>query len=201
MIVRSLFAAIALCATPAAAQDYSAMINQQMAQMNAMINQGNQQINGWVQQKMQDPQVQAGYRAYVAKAQAQGLPVQDFPTWTYNYIYTNGYSAEGMAAARQNETRNQQKEMQAYNALRSAEQNRAAAQGNLQNHYSANQQEAGNQLAGNSTYYAPNGQPMVLPHTWQANTTNYYNGAYYHVDPSGAYYVYAADGNWYPLKK
>jgi hypothetical protein len=185
----------------APAQDYGAAINAQMNAMNNMINSGQQQINGWVAQKMRDPKVQAGYRTYVANARAQGMPVQDFPTWTYNYIYTNGYSAEGKRAAMRNNAINTAKVGQAAADLRAAERARGDAQANMSQHFSNNQNEFGNQLQGNSTYYAPNGQPMVLPHTWQKNGTYNYNGGTYHVDQSGQYHILAADGYWYPLAR
>lgn len=194
------FAAV-LFAAPAMAQDYGAMIDAQMAQMNAMIAGGQQQINGMVQQRMQDPQVQAAYNAYVRQCQMSGQYPMDFPTYTYNYIYTNGFSAQGVAAAQANENANNAKVYGAWQGVQQAEAQRGQAQADYAAGYAANQQEAGNGLMGNSTYVAPNGQAMVLPHTWQANTTNAYNGNYYHVDASGNYWIYGADGNWYPLQK
>lgn len=184
----------------ALAQDYGAAINAQMNAMNNMLNSGQQQINVWVAQKMRDPKVQAGYQAYVANARAQGMPVQDFPTWTYNYIYTNGYSAEGKAAAMRNNAINTAKVGKAASDLRAAERARGDAQANMSQHFSNNQTEFGKQLQGNSTYYAPDGQPMTLPHSWQKNGTYSYNGNTYHVDQSGQYYIFATNGYWYPLK-
>ncbi len=193
-------AAVAIAA-PASAQDFGAMINQQMSAMNNMLAGAQQQANGFVQQRMQDPQVQASYRAYVAKARAQGMPVQDFPSYTYDYIRTGGFSTGGMAMARASDNANTAKVGQAAADLRNAQANRAAAQAQLNGNFQRNNTEFGNQLMGNSTYYAPNGQPMVLPHTWQANGTYNYNGNYYHVDQSGNYYVYGTDGRWYGLRR
>lgn len=193
-------AAIAIAA-PASAQDFGAMINQQMAAMNNMLAGAQQQANGFVQQRMQDPQVQASYRAYVAKARAQGMPVQDFPSYTYDYIRTGGFSAPGMAAARAADNANTARVGQAAADLRNAQANRAAAIAGLNNGFSNNNREFGNQLMGNSTFVAPNGQQMVLPHTWQANGTYTYNGGYYHVDQSGNYYVLGSDRRWYPLRR
>jgi hypothetical protein len=75
-----------------------------------------------------------------------------------------------------------------------------AAQQAQRDAYFANQQEAGRQLMGQSSYWAPNGQRLQLPHTWQPNTTNQYQGQTYHVDASGRYHVQGADGWWYPLQ-
>jgi hypothetical protein len=203
--ITGLLSALALCAgvagmpTQAHAQDYTAMINQSMAQMNAMIANGQQRVDGMVRQKMQDPRVQAGYRQYQANMYRQGMQAQDYYTWTYNYIYTNGYSAAGMAQARANENANQAKVQSAWQGLRQAEDQRGQAQATWQQHYSNNQNEAGNLLRGNSTYTAPNGATQVLPHTWAANTYQQYQGRQYYVDYSGQYHVLGTDGYWYPL--
>lgn len=52
---------------------------------------------------------------------------------------------------------------------------------------------------GQSTYVGPNGAPLVLPHTWAANTQQQYQGNTYRVDASGQYHVLAANGWWYPV--
>ncbi len=181
----------------ARAQNYEAMIQQQMAAMNANIQRGQNQVNQMVQQRMQDPAVQQAWQRYLQ--QTGGRPAMDYPTFTYNYIYTNGFSAQGIAHARANEQRNQQLEQAAVQRLRQAEQERGNAQQQQRDSYFANQQEAGRQLQGTSTYVAPNGQPLVLPHTWQRNGTYQYQGATYHVDGNGQYHVLAANGWWYPL--
>lgn len=179
------------------AQNYEAMIQQQMAAMNANIQRGQNQIQQMVQQRMQDPAVQQAWQRYLQ--QTGGRPAMDYPTFTYNYIYTNGFSAQGIAHARANEQRNQGLEQAAVQRLRQAEMERGNAQQQQRDGYFANQQEAGRQLQGMSTYVAPNGQPLVLPHTWQRNGTYQHQGATYHVDGNGQYYVQAADGWWYPL--
>ena len=192
---------IALCALAAPgagrAQNFDLMIQQQMAAMNANIQRGQNQVNQMVQQRMQDPAVQQAWQRYLQ--QTGGRPAMDYPTFTYNYIYTNGFSAQGVAAARANEQRNQGLEAAAAQRLRQAEQERGQAQQGQRDSYFANQQEAGRQLQGNSTYIAPNGQPLVLPHTWQRNGTYQHQGATYHVDQSGRYFVQAPNGWWYPL--
>jgi len=186
-------------AASALAQNYEAMIQQQMREMNANIERGNQQINQMVQQRMQDPQVWASYQQYVAQMRMRGQPPMDYPTYTYNYIYTRGFSADGTAHARQNEGAIAAQERAAVQGLRDAEAQRGLAQQQQRDGYFANQQEAGRGLMGQSTFYAPNGYATQLPHTWQRNTYQQYQGNVYYVDPGGAYFVRGNDGYWYPL--
>ena len=196
-------ALLALAATLPAmspAQNYDAMIQQQMNAMNANIARGQQQVNGMVQQRMADPQVRAAYGQYLAQMRATGRPPMDYPTYTYNWIYTNGFSAQGIAHARATDAGIAANERAAVQRLRDAEQQRGAAQQAQRDGYFANQQEAGRQLLGQSTYVAPNGAALALPHTWPRNSTHQYQGQTYHVDASGQYHVRAADGWWYPLQ-
>lgn len=196
-------AALALvCTLPLAghAQNYDAMIQQQMNAMNANIARGQQMVNGIVQQRMADPQVQAGYRQYLAQMRAAGRPPMDYPTYTYNWVYTNGFSAQGIAHARANEAGIAANERAAVQRLRDAEQQRGAAQQVQRDRYFANQQEAGRQLLGQSTYVAPDGAALALPHTWQRNTTHVHQGRTYHVDAGGQYHVLGANGWWTPLQ-
>ena len=198
--MRSLRLSMALLAAlpiAAAAQDYGAMIQQQMNAMNQNIARGQQQVNQIVQQRMQDPQVQAAYREYVARA--GGRPAMDYPTFTYNYVYTNGFSAPGTAQARANEAGIQARERASVQGLRDAQAARGQAQQAQRDGYSRNQQEAGVGLLGQSTYVAPDGAPLQLPHTWQKNTTHQYQGQTYRVDEAGQYQVLGGNGWWYPL--
>ena len=181
----------------ARAQDYNAMIQQSMARMNAIVGQAERQVGQVVQQRMHDPAVQAAWQQYVARS--GGRPGMDYPTFTYYYVYTNGFSAAGMARMRANEAGIQQREAAAWQGLRQAEAARGAAQQGQRDAYAAHQQEAGRQLMGQSTYVAPDGQRLQLPHTWQPNTTVQYQGQTYHVDAGGRYHVLAANGWWYPL--
>lgn len=199
LLAAALLGLAALSAGPARAQDYGAMVQQQMAAMNANIARGQQQVNQVVGQRMQDPAVQAAWQQYVARS--GGRPAMDYPAFTYNYIYTNGFSAQGIAHARNHEATNQARERAAWQGLQQAQQQRAAAMQAQRDGYHANQQEAGRGLMGQGTYTAPNGQPMVLPHTWQRNTTQQYQGNTYHVDAGGRYHVLGADGWWYPLAR
>jgi hypothetical protein len=182
----------------AAAQDYTAMINAQMAQMDATLAQAQQQVNGIVQQKMQDPAVQAAYQRHVAQARASGLTPWNFETFAYNYAATGGFSAQGVAAWQQNEAANNARVMSAWQGLQAAQADRAAAQADLSAGFARNQNEFGNQLMGNSTFSSANGYSSVLPHTWQANTYHNYDGNTYYVDQGGRYYAYS-NGSWVPL--
>jgi len=190
---------LACAAAAASAQDYAAMIRQSLARQQAAVDGAQQRVQGAMQQRMQDPQVQAAYQQYAWRMQQAGQRPMDFPTFTYNYIYTNGFSAAGIAHARANEAGIAQREAAAVQGLRQAEQNRAQAMQAQRDGYFRNQQEAGRGLMGQSTYVAPNGAQLALPHTWQPNTTQVYQGNTYHVDASGQYHVLAANGWWYPV--
>jgi hypothetical protein len=190
----------ALAAARAIAQDYGAMVQQQMAAMNANIARGQQMVDGIVRQRMADPQVQAGYRQYLAQMRASGRPAMDYPTYTYHWIYTAGFSAQGIAHARANEAGIARAEQAKVQELRQAERQRGQAQQQQRDGYFANQQEAGRGLMGQSTWIAPNGAALALPHTWQPNTQHSHQGQTYRVDASGQYHVLGTDGWWYPLQ-
>jgi len=196
----SLLLALAVAPLAASAQNYEAMIQQQMQAMNNNIARGQQQANQIVQQRMQDPAVQAGYQQYQAQMANAGRQPMNYATYAYYHVYTNGFSAQGMAHMRGTESGIQQREQASWQGLQQAQANRAQAQQAWRNGYAANQQEAGRQLTGQSTY-AGNGQTQALPHTWQANTTHEYQGQVYHVDASGQYYQRAANGWWYPMSR
>ncbi len=200
-VVAMAVATAALSANPARAQDYGAMLNQSIATMNNIVAQAEQASNNMVRQRMQDPQVQASYRQYLGQMQASGQRAMDFPTYTYNHIYTRGFSADGIRHARSNEANMQAKEHAAWQGLQQAQAQRGQAQQAQRDGYFANQQEAGRGLMGNSSYTAPNGAQMQLPHTWQANTTHQYQGNTYGVDASGQYHVLGANGWWYPVQQ
>ena len=191
-------AAVLVVASPAHAQDYSLGVQQGMARMNDIVNQAQNRVHGIVQQRMQDPAVQAAWQRYVQ--QTGGRPQMNYYQFTYQYIYTNGFSAVGMAHARNNEAAIQAREQAAWQGLQQAQAQRAQAQQAQRDGYYRNQQEAGRQLQGQSTYYAPNGQGLVLPHTWQRNATYSWQGNTYHVDAGGQYHVRDANGWWVPLQ-
>jgi len=184
---------------PANAQAQSmAGIQAQMNAFNARLAANQQRINGMIQQRMNDPQVKAAYNRYVARTRANGQWPVSYQNFTYQYVATNGFSAQGTALYRRNESINQAKIATSAAGLRQAQANRGAAQINMQNHFNANQYQAGLLLRGQSTYYGPNGNPVDLPHTWQINTRHQYQGNTYMVDASGNYYVGTTRG-WVPL--
>ena len=185
--------------TPALAQDYMGIVRQQMQAMDQTVARGQQMSQQLVQQRMQDPAVQQAWQHYLQ--QTGGRPAMDYPTFTYQYIYTNGFSAQGMAHARANEARNRAKEQAAWQDLRQAQAERAQVQSDGQARFHANQREAGRQLMGQSTYVAPNGQPFALPHTWQNNSTHQHQGQTYRVDGVGQYHILGTDGYWYPMQR
>ncbi|MET0207929.1 MAG: hypothetical protein ABW220_02740 [Burkholderiaceae bacterium] len=195
----ALTATLAAAALPAIAQDYGAMIRQSMARQQAIVDAATQRANGAVQQRMQDPQVLGAYRQYAWNMQQRGQAPMNFQQFTYQWIYTNGFSAAGIRHAQQNEAGIAQREAASVQALRQAEWQRGQAQQAQRDGYFRNQQEAGRGLMGQSSYALPNGATTALPHTWAANTTQQYQGNTYHVDASGQYHVLAANGWWYPV--
>lgn len=194
-------AAAVLSATPAHAQDYGAMVQQSMARMNHIVAQAEQQSRNIVQQRMQDPQVQHAYRQYLGQMRATGGQAMDFPTYTYQWVYTRGFSAAGMRHAQANEAGMRAREHSAWQGLQQAQMQRGQAQQAQRDGYFTNQQEAGRGLMGQSTYTTSNGAQMQLPHTWQANTTHQYQGNTYGVDASGQYHVLGSNGWWYPVRR
>ena len=183
------------------AQDYGAMVQQGMNRMNQIVANSQQSVNNIVQQRMHDPQVQASYRQYVAQRRAYGQSAMDYPTYTYNYVYTRGFSREGVAHAQANEAGIRSNENAAVQRLRAAEAQRGAAQQQQRDGYFSNQQEAGRGLLGQSTYHGQNGAQVVVPHTWQPNTRHEFQGNTYHVNESGQYFARGNDGWWYPIAR
>ncbi len=188
------------CILPASAlgQDWRAMVEQQ----NATVAAAQQQAYQIVQQKMQDPQVQAAYRQHQAQSAQSGTQPYDFPTFAYYYVATRGFSPEGKAAWNASEGAIQRNEQRAWQEYQDAQAASQSAINDLQAGYHRNQQEAGRQLMGQSTFVSPSGQTQALPHTWQPNTYNTYQGNTYFVDPSGQYWVSDPNnsGYWHPLR-
>ncbi len=216
----SILAALAVAAASgglpraAQAQDFNALLERQnaqmqqyiqaqQAQMDANIASGQRQVQQIVQQKMQDPQVQQAYQQHLARASQQGVRPYDFPTFAYYYAATSGFSAQGRAMYAANERDIQGKEAAAMQGYRNAQAERQAAMNDWQAGYARNQQEAGRQLRGESSFVNPaSGATQPLPHSWQANTYHTHQGNTYYVDVSGRYWM--ADpsntGNWQPLQ-
>ena len=190
---------VLLVAGPAHAQDYGLAVQQGMARMNEIVNQAQQRGHAAIQQRMQDPVVQAAWQRHLQ--QTGGRPQVTYYQFTYWYVYTNGFSAQGMAHARANEAGMQAREQAAWQGVRQAEAQRGQAQQAQRDGYFRNQQEAGRHLQGQSTYVAPNGAGVVLPHTWQPGATYAWQGQTYRVDAGGQYHVLAPNGGWVPLQR
>ena len=199
-------AAVALVAAfPFAAQaqatSYDAMMQRALAD-SARLSQTMQETqNNMVQQAMQNPQIRAGYEQYLAQMQQRGGQAMDFATYAYYYMYTKGFSRDGIDHMNRVERGNQAAEMSSLQGLRQAEQMRGDAQQQQRDSYFRNQQEAGRGLMGQSTYYGQNGYQSQLPHTWQPNTYQTYQGNRYYVDQSGQYYRIDANGWAYPITR
>jgi hypothetical protein len=195
----ALLASLSASAQLPSSQNLSAMINREMSTMNQRLAANQQRINGFVQQRMRDPRVRAGYSQYVARARSAGVQPTSFANYAYGDVATNGYSRQGVALFRANEANNAARIASSAAGLRAAQAARGAAQLGMQQSFSNNQREFGNLLRGTSTYVAGNGATQVLPHTWQSNTYQSYQGREYYVDYSGGYHVLANNGYWYPL--
>ena len=131
---------------PASAQDYGAMVQQSVNRMNQIIANAQQASNNMVQQRMRDPQVQASYQQHLAQSRASGRQAMDFPTYTYNWIHTRGFTREGIAHAQASENGMRANEMAAVQRLRDAQAGRGAAMQQQRDSYFANQGEAGRGL-------------------------------------------------------
>jgi hypothetical protein len=205
-------AALVAISASAGAQNLNLILQQQMNQTSQMMAEAQRQSqqlsqtmaqrqHQMLQQRMQDPQVQSAYRAHLQQMRSTGRQPMDFATFTGEYIYTNGFSREGIAHRNRIESGNRAAEMNRWQGVRVAEQNRASSMQQQRDSYSENQREAGRGLMGQSTYYGPNGSATVLPHTWQPNSRHRYQGNTYQVNASGQIFVHGSDGWWYPLNR
>ena len=201
LIAAGAFVASAILPMSASAQDYGAMLRQSQmrsAQLTMQINQARAQA---VNRKAQDPQVRAQYAQYVANMRARGMPAMSFFQYAEEYMFTRGFSREGMAYARNVNAGIQARERASVMAYRDAQAARGQAMQANRDAYFRNQQEAGRGLMGQSTYYGPNGYKTQLPHTWQNNTQHNYQGQTYRVTESGQYQVLGPNGWWQPINR
>jgi len=191
-------ASMMAAAGAASAQDFTGMditgaYNNWAAGQNYQM-QGIQ--NDIISQNMNNPQVIAMYNQSAASGQFNGTLEQ----FAYNYAATAGFTNVQGYYNTSNDIVN--KEKNAWAGYQGAVNNYRDAYGNYTGGFSNNMKEAGNGLAGNSTYYGY-GNGQVLPHTWDYNTVNTYQGNQYYVDPSGAYWMADPNGsgNWYQLQR
>ena len=180
---------------------YDAMLQRSLADSARLTQNIQQSQNNLIQQGMQNPQIQAGYQQYLAQMQQRGAQPLDFATYAYYYMYTNGFSNAGIAQMNRVESGNRSAETARLQGVRQAEQQRGQAQVQQNDSFYRNQAEAGRGLMGQSTYYGQNGSPSQLPHTWQNNTVQDYQGQRYYVDQSGQYFRVDANGWMYPINR
>lgn len=190
-------ATIALTPQLAAAQSVAGLY----AQVNGLTARIQQAQSQTLQRGMQDPRIRASYSRYVSTMAARGQQPMPFANYAYQYMATGGFTARGKALLAASNARNQAKVASAAQDLRNAEAQRGQVQMASQQSAAARSYAAGQLVQGVSTYVGQNGASVELPHTWQANTTNTYNGSTYHVDPSGNYWVLGGDGSWRPLAR
>ena len=65
--------------------------------------------------------MQTAYRGYLARMRASGLPAQDFPSYTADYIYTRGFSADGIRHAQAANAGMQAREHAAWQGVQQAQ--------------------------------------------------------------------------------
>jgi hypothetical protein len=174
--------------------DIAAMYNGYVQQQNAQMEVQLQQI---IQQVMQDPRFQSMYQQYLASG-GTATPEQ----YAYSYAATGGFTPQGMQIYQNSEAMSAAKIQNAWNGYLGAVEGYREAYNNYTGSFAETTNEMGNVLMGNSTYvdYAT-GSSYVLPHTWQTETYNTYNGQTYYVDYTGQYYVVDPNNSgWmYPL--
>jgi hypothetical protein len=171
---------------------------QQAMQYNTMETQRNEEIvTQRVYEKMNDPAVQQAYRDH----QASGSPYGQlsFYEFTYNYMATRGYSAEGVQYWNGVQ---QQININNANAMRSYLENQQRQGQELHDHRNAAQARVNegwqDAITGSTWYDAPNGGQVYLPYTAQAgdsyrdssgNTYTMTEYGYYNAtDPWGSTY-------------
>lgn len=192
-------AATVLLASSAEAQDYSAMIQQQLQQGELMSQQMRQMESGIVRSNMQNPEVQARYQQYRASGGMMSLE-----QFAYQYAATAGFTPDGVARWNQSERGIQQRDQQSLQDYRA---NQARNAEMLQQNFQRNSEIArqrGNLLNGTTDYVDPStGSRYNLPHTVQPNT-GFYDPATsqgYYNDAQGNYYRGNSDGSWQQLEE
>jgi hypothetical protein len=174
--------------------DITGMYNDWAGQQNAQMQQQTQQI---IYQVQQDPRFRSMYQQYLASG-GTATPEQ----YAYSYAATGGFTPQGMQIYQNSEAMSAAKIQSAWQGYQNSVQGYRDAYGNYTGGYSANQNEFGNTVSGNSSYVDPGtGSSYVVPHTWQPGTYNQHNGQHYYVDQSGQYFWVDPNNNdWmYPI--
>ena len=197
MNARSLVLPLALLfgAGTAAAQDFDAMIRQQLQAGQALSMQMQQAEQQIVQQVMQNPDCQAKYQQHLASG-----GTLSYPQFAYQYAATGGFTPGGIARFRAGEQANQAAEQAAWNGYRGAQDQRAAAQNAYAEGYSNNQAEAGRVMQGQSTWVDPaSGQSYALSYLGGNAYVDPNSGRQFVRDGNGQFYTQGPDGGWYPM--
>ena len=145
----------------ARAQNYEAMIQQELQKGQAMNAQMQAMQRGIVQQNMQNPRVREMYQGYLRSG-----GTLSFETYAYNYAATGGFTPEGMARYRLSESQIQQNERRAIEDYRASQAASAEALGRMHERNSEIAHARGNLLNGTTDYRNPRtGAEYNLPHT------------------------------------
>lgn len=164
----------------------SGAMNQQMAGVERQV----------VAQAMNDPRCAAMYRDH--RMQGGMLTPEQF---AYQYAATGGFTPQGMANYRSSEAANQAGERAAWQGLQQAQAARGAAQAEHSAHFSANQQEAGRSLMGQTTWIEPTyGISAALPQTMPPSSVyqDPHSGRTFGTDASGNMFLWD-QGWWRPM--
>lgn len=181
------------------AQNYEAMIQQQLQQGEIMSQQMRQMESGIVQRNMQNPEVQARYQQYRASG-----GTMSFDQFAYQYAATAGFTPDGVGRWNQSERSIQQREQQAVQQYRQNQEQNAEALRQMHQRNADIARQRGNLLNGTTDYIDPStGERHNLPHTIQPNTGYYDSGTNqgYYNDPQGNYYRGTPNGDWQELEE
>lgn len=186
---------LATLAGSAAAQDFDAMIRQQLQAGQALSMQMQQAEQQIVQQTMQNPDCQAKYRQHLA-----GGGQLSYLQFAYQYAATGGFSPQGIANYRRSEQANQAAEQATWNGYRNAQDQRGAAQAAYSDAYFAGQAEQGRVMQGQSTWTDPTtGQSRALSYLGGNAYADPNTGQQFVRDGNGQFYAQGPDGQWYPM--
>lgn len=194
-----LFACFVGWCRTADAQDYGAMLQQQLQQSEMMAQQMRQMERGIVQQNMQNPEVQARYQQYRAAGGTMSLD-----QFAYQYAATAGFTPDGVARWNQSERGIQQQDQRALQDYRANQAQNAEALQQMHQRNADIARQRGNLLNGTTDYVDPStGARHNLPHTIQPNSGYYDPGTdqRYYNDPQGNYYRGTPGGTWQELEE
>lgn len=176
--------------------DYSAMLNQAIAQQNAAVRGAEQRANQAIENAMNDPRCKAMYQQHVQQGGRSSL--RDFAYW---YCATNGGDPAAARRYMESERGNQNKEQNAWRGLQNAQEENRKAIAGWQEGYRQNQNEMGNIMTGKATYVDPNGQRHVLPYTQPGMYRDANTGNVYGLDQYGRYFMRDMNGYWVELQQ